>query len=35
MDHNDFDFCDDLINPFYSFLKQCGINTKYPISAHE
>jgi fermentation-respiration switch protein FrsA (DUF1100 family) len=25
MDHNEFDFIDDLIQPFYYFLKQCGI----------
>lgn len=25
MDHNEFDFIDDLIQPFYYFLKQCNI----------
>lgn len=34
MDHNDFDFCEDLITPFYHFLKQHKISTKEPKSAH-
>lgn len=34
MDHNDFDFCEDLITPFFHFLRQCGINTKEPKSAY-
>jgi hypothetical protein len=25
MDHNEFDFIDDLVNPFYNFLMQLGI----------
>lgn len=25
MDHNEFDFVDDLIQPFYNFLEQLGI----------
>jgi hypothetical protein len=25
MDHNEFDFQDDLLQPFYYFLLQCGI----------
>lgn len=28
MDHNDFDFCEDLITPFFHFMKQCGIESK-------
>lgn len=28
MDHNDFDFCEDLITPFFHFMKQVGIDTK-------
>ena len=35
MDHNDFDFCEDLITPFYHFLRQCKINTREPKSAHK
>jgi fermentation-respiration switch protein FrsA (DUF1100 family) len=35
MDHNDFDFCEDLITPYYHFLKQCKINVRDPKSAHE
>ena len=34
MDHNDFDFCEDLITPFYHFLKQCGISTREPKETH-
>jgi len=34
MDHNDFDFCEDLITPFYHFLKQFGIHVREPKSAH-
>jgi hypothetical protein len=34
MDHNDFDFCEDLITPFYHFMKQFDINTREPKSAH-
>lgn len=34
MDHNDFDFCEDLITPFYHFLKHFKISTKEPKSAH-
>lgn len=26
MDHNEFDFIDDLITPFHQFLKQCKID---------
>jgi hypothetical protein len=26
MDHNEFDFVDDLVQPFYSFLRQLGIS---------
>ena len=26
MDHNEFDFIDDLIQPFYYFLKQCNVS---------
>mmetsp|Transcript_27363 Transcript_27363/g.26424 ORF Transcript_27363/g.26424 Transcript_27363/m.26424 type:complete len:143 (+) Transcript_27363:840-1268(+) len=26
MDHNEFDFIDDLIKPFYYFLRQCSIS---------
>ena len=33
MDHNDFDFTEDLITPFYHFLRQCQISTKEPLSA--
>lgn len=33
MDHNDFDFIEDLIIPFYRFLKQIGLNTRQPRSA--
>jgi len=25
MDHNEFDFIDDLVQPFFNFLKQLGI----------
>lgn len=35
MDHNDFDFCEDLITPYYHFLRQCGISTRTPKSAFE
>ena len=28
MDHNDFDFCEDLITPFFHFLKQVGVDCK-------
>ena len=28
MDHNEFDFIDDLIQPFYYFLKQCNISVE-------
>lgn len=34
MDHNDFDFCEDLITPFYHFLKQFNIDVRQPKSAH-
>ena len=34
MDHNDFDFCEDLITPYWHFLKQMNINVKDPKSAH-
>ena len=30
MDHNDFDFVEDLILPFYFFLKQIGVHTDSP-----
>ena len=30
MDHNEFDFIDDLIQPFYHFLKQCSITVDVP-----
>ena len=33
MDHNDFDFCEDLITPFFHFLKQCGLSTREPRSS--
>lgn len=26
MDHNEFDFIDDLVQPFYNFLRQLGIS---------
>jgi hypothetical protein len=26
MDHNEFDFIDDLIQPYHSFLNQCKIS---------
>jgi|LakMenEpi03Aug12_release.lakeMendotaPanAssembly.Ray.scaffolds.fasta_scaffold5962243_2 hypothetical protein len=26
MDHNEFDFVDDLVQPFYNFLRQLGIS---------
>jgi len=35
MDHNDFDFCEDLITPFFHFLKQCGIDTREPMRAQK
>ena len=35
MDHNDFDFCEDLITPFYHFLRQCGISTREPKTAFD
>lgn len=35
MNHNDFDFCEDLITPFYHFLKQCNMSTKDPKFAHK
>ena len=28
MDHNEFDFIDDLIQPFHQFLKQCNISVE-------
>lgn len=28
MDHNEFDFIDDLIEPFHKFLKQCHISVE-------
>lgn len=34
MDHNDFDFCEDLITPFYHFLRQCNIDTKEIKESH-
>lgn len=34
MDHNDFDFCEDLITPFYHFLRQCNVSTREPKSAY-
>lgn len=34
MNHNDFDFCEDLITPFYHFLKQMGMSTREPKSAY-
>jgi hypothetical protein len=34
MDHNDFDFCEDLITPFYHFLKQFNISTREPKSMY-
>lgn len=34
MDHNDFDFFNDLIRPFRSFMKQHNISPKEPKSAH-
>jgi len=33
MDHNDFDFCEDLITPFFHFMKQCGIEHRSPAAA--
>ena len=33
MNHNDFDFLDDLIMPFHHFLKQIGISTRKPKQA--
>ena len=27
MDHNEFDFVDDLVQPFFNFLDQLGITT--------
>lgn len=30
MNHNDFDFCEDLITPYYHFLKQCDMSTREP-----
>ena len=35
MDHNDFDFCEDLITPFYHFLKQCNLSTREPKYAYQ
>ena len=35
MDHNDFDFNEDLITPFYHFLKQCKVSLREPKSAHQ
>ena len=35
MDHNDFDFCEDLITPFYHFLKQCNLSTREPKFAFQ
>lgn len=35
MDHNDFDFCEDLITPFYHFMKQFKMNVREPKSAHK
>lgn len=34
MNHNDFDFCEDLITPFYHFLTQMGLSTREPKSAY-
>jgi hypothetical protein len=28
MDHNEFDFVDDLVQPFFNFLDQLGITTE-------
>jgi hypothetical protein len=28
MDHNEFDFVDDLVQPFFNFLDQLGISTE-------
>ena len=33
MDHNDFDFYEDLITPFFHFMKQCGMSTREPREA--
>lgn len=35
MDHNEFDFIDDLIQPFHQFLKQCKIDVETPLSLAE
>jgi pimeloyl-ACP methyl ester carboxylesterase len=34
MDHNDFDYCDSLITPFYHFLMQMSISTTQPQYMH-
>ena len=34
MDHNDFDYCEALITPFYHFLNQTGMSTTVPKSLH-
>lgn len=34
MDHNDFDFFNDLIRPFRSFMKQHGLSAREPKEAH-
>lgn len=35
MDHNEFDFNEDLIKPFRNFLKQCKINVDIDDSEFE
>ncbi len=32
MDHNEFDFIEDLIQPFHQFLKQCKIDIDYNMT---
>ena len=34
MDHNEFDYCDSLITPFYQFMNSIGISTSSPSSSH-
>ena len=34
IDHNDFDYCEALIIPFYHFQNQCSIDTVLPRSSH-
>ena len=33
MDHNDFNFIDDLVTPLSAFMRQCSIRCNEPVTA--